>query len=126
MVAPYLLSIINCSLETGIIPDPLIHATVWPLLKKTSLDPTFLAIFRPFSNMSFITKIMEKTVLEQLQTYLADNNTFEVFQSGFKKQHSIETALNDLLIICDSGDLSALVLLDLTAAFDTVDHAIFV
>ncbi len=86
------------------------------------------ASFRP--HLSFITKILEKTVLDQLQTFLADNLIFEVFQSGFRKYHSTETALlkvfNDILLMCDSGNYAVLVLLDLTAAFDTVDHAVLI
>ncbi len=62
-------------------------------LKKQGMDPTVLANFRHISNLSFITKILEKTVLDQLQTFLADNLIFEVFQSGFRKYHSTETAL---------------------------------
>ncbi len=125
-----MVGLINRCLETGTIPDLLKHATVRPLLKKQGMDPTVLANFRPISNLSFITKILEKTVLDQLQTFLADNLIFEVFQSGFRKYHSTETALlkvfNDILLTCDSGNYAVLVLLDLTAAFDTVDHAVLI
>ncbi len=61
--------------------------------------------------------------------YLKDHNILEVFQSGFKTQHSTESALlemfNAILLATDAGDGVILVLLDLTAAFDTVDHEIF-
>ncbi len=93
VVGPGLLSLINRCLETGTIPDLLKHAIVRPLLKKQGMDPTVLANFRPISNLSFIRKILEKTVLDQLQTFLADNLIFEVFQAGFRKYHSTETAL---------------------------------
>ena len=67
-------------------------------------------------------------VLEQLQLHLGLNGIIEKFQSGFKSRHSTENALlkifNDLLLTVDSGSSAALLLLDLTAAFDTVDHHI--
>lgn len=101
------------------------------LLKKQGMDPSILTNFRPISNLSFISnysKIIEKSVLDQIQSFMAENSIFEVFQSGFRKHHSTETALlkvsNDILLTCDSGNYAFLLLLDLTAAFDTVDHAI--
>ncbi len=62
----------------------------------------------------------------QLQSFLRANNIFETFQSGFKPLHSTESdvlrVLNDTLLATDSGDYVILILLDLTSAFDTVDH----
>ncbi len=121
---------INRCLETGIVPDLLKHATVHSLLKKQNLDPTVLANFRPISILSFISKIWEKIVLQQLQGFLDDNMIFEIFQSGFKKNHSTETALlkvlNYILVTCDSGNYAVLVLLDLNTAFNMVDHKVLI
>ncbi len=105
------------------------HAIVHPLLKKPNLDPTVLNNFRPVSNISFMSKILEKIVFHQLQSFLFNNYIFEVFQSGFRKNHSTETAvkvLNDILLTLDAAKSAVLVLLDLKAAFDTIDHSVLI
>ncbi len=88
------------------------------------------ANFRPISNLPFLSKILQKMVSDQLKSYLSLNSIYEKFQSGFKSCHSTESALlrvlNDIMLTTDSGQFTALVLLDLSSAFDLVNHDILI
>lgn len=102
----YALQLIN-ALPQGIC-QCLKHAVVQPHIKKPNLDPRNLSNFRPISKRHFILKIIEKIVLQQLQSHLNENNIFETFQSGFRKYHSTKSALlkvlNDIILTVHSGD----------------------
>ena len=84
--------------------------------------------YRPVSNLSFLSKVLEKVVVNQLNSHINSSNTSNQYQSVYRKFHSTETALlrihNDILASLDAGKVTALILLDLSAAFDTVDHTI--
>ena len=125
---PSLTALINSSLSSGLFPQAFKSAVTFPLLKKPSLDPNELKNFRPISNLPFISKIIEKLVLVQISRHLSANNLLNLFQSAYRPGHSTETALlkivNDLLLSLDDGTISLLASLDLSAAFDTIDHAI--
>uniref|UniRef100_A0A670IGT7 Reverse transcriptase domain-containing protein n=1 Tax=Podarcis muralis TaxID=64176 RepID=A0A670IGT7_PODMU len=123
-----LCGVVNASLYEGAFPDPLKEAVIKPLLKKTSLDPANLANYRPVSNLPFLGKVIERVVARQLQARLEDADHLDPFQSGFRPHHGTETALvalvDDLRRARDKGESCFLVLLDLSAAFDTIDHNI--
>ena len=114
IILPTLTSIINISLKNGVMPYALKVAVLKPLLKKQDTDFEQSQNFRPISNPTFVSKLIEK----------AD----ETFQSAYKAFHSTETALvrvhNDILTAIDNNNTVILLLLDLSAAFDTVDHSI--
>ena len=116
LLVPFITLLFNRSLVTGCFR---------PLLKKSGLDASDLKNYRPVSNLSFLSKLMERVVQKRLQAFLDSNELMPSQQSAYRQHHSTETAVlkvyNDLMA-ADSGLVSALCLLDLTAAFDTVDH----
>lgn len=113
-------------MESGIFPSEFKKAVVRPLLKKNGLDASQKQNYRPVSNLSFLSKLLERIVQRRLQTFLDGNGLMPSTESAYRQFHSTETAIlkvyNDPLLAADEGQVSALCLLDLTAAFDTVDH----
>ncbi|KAF7235229.1 Protein TANC1 [Varanus komodoensis] len=103
-------------------------AVVRPVLKKASLDPEVAANYRPVANIPFLGKVLERVVAAQLQSLFDETDYLDPFQSGFRPGYGTESALvalyDDLCRGKDRGSASLLVLLDLSAAFDTIDHGI--
>ena len=101
---------------------------VTPLLKKPSLDPQKLKNYRPVSNLSFVSKLVERVAARQLMDYLTAKNLMPKLQSAYRRHHSTETAmlkvLSDVLLAANNQKVTLLALLDLSAAFDCVDHDI--
>ncbi len=125
---PALTHIINTSLLTGIFPTAFNQARVTPLLKKPTLNTSLLENYRPVSLLPFIAKTLERVVFNQVSLFLSQNNKLDAKQSGFRSGHSTETALlsvtEALRIAKADSKSSVLILLDLSAAFDTVNHQI--
>ena len=125
---PIFTKIINASLQTGIMPSSFKKSLVTPLWKKNTLDAEVLQNYRPVSNLSFISKLLERVVAYRLSKYKDANSLREKAQSAYRCNHSTKTAIlkihNDLLMAADRDECSILVLLDLSAAFDTVNHRI--
>ncbi len=125
---PALTHIINTSLLTGIFPTAFKQARVTPLLKKPTLNTSLLENYRPVSLLPFIAKTLERVVFNQVSLFLSQNNKLDAKQSGFRSGNSTETALlsvtEALRIAKADSKSSVLILLDLSAAFDTVNHQI--
>ena len=122
--------IINASLCCGLFPQDFKRAHVTPVLKKKTLPKEELNSYRPISNLSFISKILEKVVANRLRSHIYENGLSNMLQSAYKQFHSTETALlkvhNDINLNIDNGKVTALTLLDLSSAFDTIDHNILI
>ena len=125
---PVITTIIDKALEAGHFPKSWKEALVCPLLKKAGLH-IILKNFRPVSNLAFLSKLIEKTVFHQIHEHMVDTNLYPNAQSAYRVHHSTETALlkvkNDILLNMNKQHVTLLVLLDLSAAFDTVEHKIF-
>ena len=117
--------IINGSLQQGVFPDAFKESLVKPLLKKANLDLVYKN-YRPVSNLQFISKLIERVAAEQLVDHVNRNNLMEANQSAYREFHSTETALvkvrEDILKAIDNKEIMCLVLLDLLAAFNVIDH----
>ena len=129
VLLPIITKIINLSLESGMFPDAWKNALVHPLLKKVGLDLLFKN-YRPISNLQYVSKLTEKAVSNQTHTHMMVNSVYPPLQSSYRQFHSTETALlkvtNDILLKMNSQEVTLLVRLDLSAAFDTVNHGILI
>lgn len=127
LLAPVIATICNTSLDAGLLPDTHKQAIVTARLKKPTLDPDDLNSFRPISNLSFLSKLIERVVVSQFSAHADTNHLFPARQSAYRRFHSTESAVlvvhDDIVRAIDQGHVVAMALLDLSAAFDTVDHA---
>ena len=126
-IAGTLTSIINLSLTEGVFPNEWKSAIVRPLLKKQGLEHT-VKNYRPVSNLPFMSKVVEKCMLNQFNDHCQDNHLLPDYQSAYRKNFSCETALvklhDDILWSMEKQHVTAIIAIDLSVAFDTVDHDI--
>jgi len=120
--------LINVSIHVAQASLPAKRAIIRPRVKKPGLDPADPARYRPISNLSFISKLVERVIHKQLSHYVESLHLLPPTQSGFRSHHSTETSVikvyNDIVMALDSGFSTALLLLDFSDAFDCVDHSI--
>jgi len=125
-LAPALTRIINLSLGSGVFPDSMKTASVRPLIKKSTLNSEELKNYRPVSNLSYLSKLLERIVASRLSSHMVANNLYEPTQAAYREHHGTETVVvrvtNDVLRALDEKKGVYLVLLDLSAAFDTIHH----
>ena len=111
-------------MREGVVPPDFKQALVTPLIKKKTLCRNEFKNYRPISNLSFLSKILEKIVAKRLNAHIEEHLLSNHVQSAYKRFHSTETALlkihNDIICNMDNGKVTALTLLDLSAAFDTL------
>ena len=125
-IAPHILHLVNSSISTLTFPDAWKVAIVTPIFK--SGDPSDPGNFRPISILPALSKILEKVVCSQLSHYLISNHILSPSQYAYRPSHSTEDALLDILGWVagkiDVSDVTSLTSIDLSKAFDSVDHPI--
>ena len=126
VLIPAIVTLFNKSLSSGIVPKAFKNAVLSPQIKDFNLDPEDLNNYRPISNLPFLAKVLEKIVYSRLDQHLSQNDLLAKHQSAYRKGHSTETLLlrmnNDILTSIDKGNAVLLVTIDISAAFDTVNH----
>ena len=119
---------VNVSFKTGSFPSNSKRAIITPVLKNPTLDRDDLNNYRPVSNLTFLSKILERSAYTQLHGYLNDSGLLPEKQSAYRRHHSTKTAvidvLSDVYEAADSGQVTLLGMLDQSSAFDVVDHQI--
>ena len=126
IIFPVLQSIVNKSFEEACFPDQLKYVVITSIIENYALDPEIIKNNWSISNTPFLAKVLEKAAFQQFYDYLNSNCLLSPNQSGYKQNQFLETALfsivNDLQVVIHNDNLAAVVMLDLSGAFDTDDH----
>ena len=127
-ITDWVQEVVNASLREGVVPASLKEVVIRPHLKKSYLDLEDVNNYRPVANIPFLVKVLERVVAGQLQALLNEMDYLDLFQLGFRPGFGMEAALvtlwDDLCQEKDRGSVTLLILLDLSATFNTIDHGI--
>ena len=127
-ITPIIPKLLTDCIKTNTIPLYFKQASITPRIKKSNMDINVLSNFRPISQLPTLAKIFERIIIKQLINHLNSNSLFDKYQSGYRKLYSTETALlyvnDNLLHNIDNNTPTQVILLDLSSAFDTIDHNI--
>ena len=123
LLAPFLSKPFNHSLSESYVPMSQKAAIITLLLKKMGLDKNDRKNYRPVSNLTFISKLLERVVYSQMSNFLEENDALSSTQSAYRRYHSTESALlkvySDFCMALSWGHVALLGLLEMSAAFDT-------
>ena len=125
-ILPSVTHIVNLSIQQGTFPSLYKKAKIIPLLKKD--DPLEAKNYRPVAILCILSKVIERTIFIQIVDYMNNNDLFHPNHHGFRAQHSTSTAMIQMydswVQAVDKGELTGVCMLDMSAAFDVVDHDI--
>ena len=128
VLAPIFVELINLSYKDSTVPARLKHSIITPLLKRSGLPANDYSSYRPIANLPYASKLLERHVSAQIRLHIQCNGIGDPFQSAYRPSHSVETAIvciqDDVLRSLDARKHVVLILLDLSAAFDTINHDI--
>ena len=122
---------VNSSLVSGVFPETLKHSIITPIIKKVTMDPNILKSYRPVANIKFIAKIIEKAASGQVIQHVNDHITLvRCFNRRtrliIRPKRLCYRSKNNIMQSLDDNNVVLLVLLDLSAAFNTIDHGILI
>ena len=125
-ILPAVTHIVNLSIQQAAFPSLYKKAKVIPLLKKD--DPLTPKNYRPVAILCIVSKVIERCIFQQVLDYMTSNNLFHPNHHGFRAHHSTATAMIQMydtwVQAVDKGQLTGVCMLDMSAAFDVVDHDI--
>ena len=125
-LTPVLTHLVNLSISSGIFPSLWKNAKVIPLHKKD--ETIYPKNYRPVALLPIASKILERAIFLQLVGYLENSNLLHPSHHGFRSKHNTSTALLQMIDVwleaLEDEEISAVVMLDMSAAFDVVDHGI--